>query len=29
VAETADRGKFTILEGTCVNAKINNTNKQV
>ena len=28
VAETANRGKFTILEGTCVNAKINDPKKQ-
>jgi hypothetical protein len=29
VAETANQGKYTILEGTCITAKINNPNKQV
>jgi len=29
MAETAGQGKYTILEGTCIAAKINNPNKQV
>ena len=29
VAKTAGQSKYTILEGTCVNAKITNPNKQI
>jgi len=28
VAETANQGKYTVLEGTCINARINDPKKQ-
>jgi hypothetical protein len=28
VAETANQGKYTVLEGTCINARVNDPKKQ-